>query len=550
MGPGEQRFLEVVQGLCDEATGGKLIALGTSAAFIAMPDNTAAAVISAERGPLEELEEHLRALVKGNPGADLKLVIVGGDARHRELLGRVQPRLMMRRVVQTFALGDDRQPWAGNGSRLDSLTGRVLAEVAAREIPREVDREALRATIETPTPEAIESQEERRGFVTKLAQGRPHATMAIVTSYAVAFALAQLWGGGEFVPTFARMGGVTEAALSGEPWRLLSASWLHLGWLHLIVNGYVMIVLGGFLERLLGWRRMVMIYVASALGGGIASALFSQAPLSVGASGAIWGLLGTAVALAWRPGQVIPPAVLPVIRRNAMVNLVVNLAVSFLPQVDLMAHLGGGVVGLALGLAGLSTRGLAADGADTSDRRLQPWVLGVILVHAGAFALALATGRPWALLRMEEPRTVELRDADATIAVPAQLVEQLGDQLDGPGPWVFGDLLHDPLAIQVDVARHDGPPMTDAELRIGVEQLREAELPHDPELTPTGRRRELTDARYPTIEERYTAAAGITLVQWFQIRPEGHVRFEGYLWTEHPEVEPTLRAALDSIELR
>ncbi|HWB80866.1 MAG TPA: rhomboid family intramembrane serine protease [Nannocystaceae bacterium] len=524
----EQRFLEVVQGLCDEAIGGKLLALGRVDAVVAMPDGTAAAVLSADCGPPEEIEEHFRRVVTGNPSTDLKLVVIGGDARHRELLGRVQPRLMMRRVVQVFVLGDDGEPWAGAGSRIDSPMGRVLTEVATREAPREVDREALRATIVAPSPEAIAELQERRGFVDKLAQGRSHATMAIVFTYAIAFALEQLWGGGDFIPTLANMGAGMRDALGSEPWRLLSPAWLHLGWLHLIVNGYVMIVLGGFLERLLGWRRMLLVYVAAALGGGLASAAFSTAAISVGASGAIWGLLGASIALAWRPGSAIPPAVLPVLRRNAIVNLVVNLAVSFMPQVDLFAHLGGGVVGLALGFAGLPTRGL---GSPDAERKLQPFVFGAVALHVAAFATAIVIGKPWATFAVEQTRTIAL--PGATLTVPVQLGEPMVGGTSERPRFVVGDLARHPLMIDFEVTTPD----------IAAEPIQ-----RDPGLVTVGKVKQLEGVAFPTTEQHFVAEeVGIRMVLWQQQRDGAVIDFEGYYWAAHPEVEPAARAAFDSL---
>jgi membrane associated rhomboid family serine protease len=543
-----RRFLDVVDSLCAEGVGGKLIALGSGGAFVAMADGTAAAIISSTRGPIEELDAHLRALVEGNRGVSLKLVVVGGGPEYRELLERVKPKLMMGRTVQVFALGDDRQPWAGSGARLDSPTGRVLAECGARDEPREVDVEALRATIEAPKPEAIAAYHEQRGFAAKLEQTRPHATMAIVTGYALAFALEQMWGGGDLHPTLVRMGGVTPAALHGEPWRLLSAAWLHLGWMHLLVNGYVMYVLGGFVERLLGWRRMVIVYVACALGGGLASAALSQAPLSVGASGAIWGLLGTVVALAFRPAGVIPPSLVPAIRRTALINAGMNLAVSFLPQVDIMAHLGGGLVGLALGLLGLSTRGLSAEHPEPDDRRLQPWVIVAIAVHVAALVTAIAMGRPWALFRLDDLRTHAL--GGASITAPAELGEPESLPTETGARWAIGSITEQAIAIEMAVEPIDGTPLTQAELAAELAASLEEPVVYPEWLTPVGSRRVLEGLDHPTSETRFTVAGGgLRLVVWTQLRPSATVHFEGISWEQHPEVEPALRAAFESIEL-
>ncbi len=90
-------------------------------------------------------------------------------------------------------------------------------------------------------------------------------------------------------------------SLAGEIWRLLSHAFLHGSVVHLLVNSISLFSLGGMLERLLGWRRFLVLYTVSALAGGLASAFVGGARLSVGASGAIFGLLGATFALV-RPG--------------------------------------------------------------------------------------------------------------------------------------------------------------------------------------------------------------------------------------------------------
>jgi membrane associated rhomboid family serine protease len=124
----------------------------------------------------------------------------------------------------------------------------------------------------------------------------------------------------------------------GEWWRLLTAAFLHGSWLHIAFNMYVLFVLGPTLERVLGHMRFIVLYVVAALGGSVASYAFSDPrTVSVGASGAIFGLMGALIVagrrMRWDITQV-------------LILLGINVVIGFLsPQIDWRAHFGGLVVG-------------------------------------------------------------------------------------------------------------------------------------------------------------------------------------------------------------
>jgi membrane associated rhomboid family serine protease len=99
---------------------------------------------------------------------------------------------------------------------------------------------------------------------------------------------------------------------------------------------------GGFLEPVLGWRRLPGALRRSALAGSLASAL-SAAPASGGASGALWGLMlgGSPSCARARPSS--PPAS-PASSRQRLVGIVgINVVISFVPNIDKFAHFGGGI---------------------------------------------------------------------------------------------------------------------------------------------------------------------------------------------------------------
>jgi membrane associated rhomboid family serine protease len=140
-------------------------------------------------------------------------------------------------------------------------------------------------------------------------------------------------------------------ALVGEqPWRLLTATFLHSGIFHLAVNMYSLWVLGSFLEQVLGRWRFAALYLASGLGGSLAvmaSAEFLNADgqewitPTVGASGAIFGLFGAIVWVVKRLGQAM----------GGIIGLLaVNVILSFSIQgISWQGHMGGLAVGLGLG---------------------------------------------------------------------------------------------------------------------------------------------------------------------------------------------------------
>lgn len=130
-------------------------------------------------------------------------------------------------------------------------------------------------------------------------------------------------------------------AVGGEWWRLFTAAFLHGSILHIAFNMYVLFVLGPTLERVLGHLRYLILYVLAALGGGVASYMFSDMrTVSVGASGAIFGLMGALIVAGRRLKYDI---------KQVVILLAVNVVIGFMaPGVDWRAHLGGLVTGAAV----------------------------------------------------------------------------------------------------------------------------------------------------------------------------------------------------------
>jgi rhomboid protease GluP len=134
----------------------------------------------------------------------------------------------------------------------------------------------------------------------------------------------------------------------GQLWRLITAGFIHGDVMHIGFNMYALYIFGRQIERLLGPRRFVLIYGLALLGGNVAVVLLNPLnSLTVGASGAILGLLGALVAYFWRYQETMLGA------RAHLSNLVttaaINLGLGLLPRVSLWGHLGGTLAGLASG---------------------------------------------------------------------------------------------------------------------------------------------------------------------------------------------------------
>ena len=130
----------------------------------------------------------------------------------------------------------------------------------------------------------------------------------------------------------------------GEWWRLISAAFLHYGPLHIAMNMFSLYFAGSILEQVIGHWRFALLYLVSGLAGSAGALYINPNSFSVGASGAIFGVLGGLLVLERRGhigtgGQVLGLIVL---------NLVITFAI---PGISVGAHVGGLIAGLLVMLA-------------------------------------------------------------------------------------------------------------------------------------------------------------------------------------------------------
>ena len=168
----------------------------------------------------------------------------------------------------------------------------------------------------------------------------------ILIGISVALALGSMASGGNSV------GGddgslIRDFALSrftvgdGEVWRLVTAGFLHAGLLHLLFNMYALYILGSMLEPGVGRLRFGLIYFVSLLAGSFGALLLQPTGYTVGASGAIFGLMGAAVVIMRNRG--IDP-----MESGLGLWIGLNLLITFtIPGISIGGHIGG-LVGGAL----------------------------------------------------------------------------------------------------------------------------------------------------------------------------------------------------------
>ncbi len=137
----------------------------------------------------------------------------------------------------------------------------------------------------------------------------------------------------------------------GQWWRLIAPTYLHAGVIHLISNLLTQLFFGWFLETKYGTIRFAIIYIGSGVGGILTSAIFIPTLVSVGASGAIFGILAL-----WTVDvlQNLKKTKTKCKRTINLIGLTLTIVISFglglLPLVDNFAHIGGYLFGLELSL--------------------------------------------------------------------------------------------------------------------------------------------------------------------------------------------------------
>lgn len=251
-------------------------------------------------------------------------------------------------------------------------------------------------------------------------------------------------------PTMARFGAnYGPYTLSGGWWRLVTYMFLHGGLMHIAFNMWCLWNLGALCESLYGRWTYAAIYLITGVAAGVASVAWNPGVLSVGASGAIFGLAGALIASFYLGEFSLPGIAIRGTLRSLLFFAGFNIFFGTLfPGIDNAAHAGGLVSGLVLGA--LIAR--VAPQHDAPLRRLSVLAVVALAVAAGALGVQRWRGAP---IRMERAlESLSENNPDRAIAQLQALVRQQPKFVEGHY-WLG----------QAYLSRHDFP-QAEAEFKI------------------------------------------------------------------------------------
>ena len=214
----------------------------------------------------------------------------------------------------------------------------------------------IQAPVGFQCPECVEqARREFRQGPGRAIRGGVSATKALLVVILGVFAVEVVTGGpgalfnGPTRQELFDLGGMQPLAIAnGQYWRLFTAMFLHAGLLHIAFNGYALWLFGSMIESNLGSTRMLLIYFVSGFVASATSYAFSDVgTIAVGASGAIFGIFGAFIAYNYRRRHLaLASANLRMAAMLLLLNALLGIVVG---TIDLWAHLGGLVAGIAAG---------------------------------------------------------------------------------------------------------------------------------------------------------------------------------------------------------
>jgi rhomboid protease GluP len=236
---------------------------------------------------------------------------------------------------------------------------------------------------------------------------RPWITFAIVGINVAVFTGMAFSGVNPFDPKIEQLiawgADFAPMTTSGQWWRLFTSNYLHSGIGHLLFNMWALLSVGMLVERLLGQVGFLIVYVLSGLIGSLASVWWHPITVSVGASGAIFGVYGALGGILVSGRLSIPPQALSKLRYSTLFFVGANLFYGLTDQhINVAAHLGGLVAGFMGGLALSSPLTPEA----MAKRPIRNSILGgaaVLLVGIGILVVPKSMAAYWDFMTGFEP---------------------------------------------------------------------------------------------------------------------------------------------------
>jgi rhomboid protease GluP len=242
---------------------------------------------------------------------------------------------------------------------LGMLRSMATGKPADRDVP-DADRANARLRwprVAVANTEARALQAEIRTFESRMiVASRPVVTRAIALVCAVVFVAMFICGVSVRSPTVPQL--IAWGAIFGpsvvfdhDVWRLFTAMFVHIGFMHILLNVSCLVAAGPLVERFFGHVGFAALYVIAGIGGSVASLWAHPTSVGAGASGAIFGIFGGLLGLLAIRYREVPPAVLKPMRGAAITFIGYNMLFGLMvPKIDTAAHLGGLATGFVCGL--------------------------------------------------------------------------------------------------------------------------------------------------------------------------------------------------------
>jgi rhomboid protease GluP len=162
--------------------------------------------------------------------------------------------------------------------------------------------------------------------------------MGIVVAASGGFTIANLYSWGALWPP--------AVTYQNEFYRLVTSMLLHGNVFHLLMNMYVLVYIGGFMERFIGSLRYIALYLVAGITASLAVVYLGNSNvITVGASGSIFGIMGALFLMTFIQKDALPGPIIYQIRLLTLINLGFT---AFIPGISIFGHLGGLITGMII----------------------------------------------------------------------------------------------------------------------------------------------------------------------------------------------------------
>jgi len=231
-------------------------------------------------------------------------------------------------------------------NELESRTGLTEKLLAEKEDIEDSKKQEEEAAVEIPSHEVeLADLLPQKGYL---------FTPVLIYVNVFVFILMVLSGVNAFTPdleSLAQWGGnIRHLTINGQVWRLLTCTFLHSGIIHLALNMGALLYAGSLLEKTIGKNKFIFAYLASGIVASTSSLMIHENVVSVGASGAVFGVYGVLLALFIYKGYDFPNISVSKMLAVVSVFVIHNISVGFRESgIDNAAHIGGLIAGIIVG---------------------------------------------------------------------------------------------------------------------------------------------------------------------------------------------------------